>query len=101
MRKVGIMTWLFYQNYGTILQAVALSYVIKTLGYDPYEINYRTRSINNKFKWDIITILKKAMEGVNRYVDGEYKTNQKNKLYNTFIYTNMKFTSSCNTEPEL
>lgn len=101
MRKVGIMTWLFYQNYGTILQAVALSYVIKTLGYDPYEINYRTRSINNKFKWDIITILKKAMEGVNRYVDGEYKTNQKNKLYNTFIYTNMIFTSSCNTEPEL
>lgn len=60
MRKVGIMTWLFYQNYGTILQAVALSYVIKTLGYDPYEINYRTRSINNKFKWDIITILKKG-----------------------------------------
>lgn len=54
MRKVGIMTWLFYQNYGTILQAVALSYVIKTLGYDPYEINYRTRSINNKFKWFVV-----------------------------------------------
>lgn len=101
MRKIGIMTWLFYQNYGTILQAVALSHLIKTLGYDPYEINYKTRSLNNKFRWNSATIKKKGMEVINRYIDGEYKSNRKSLLYKAFISHNMKFTFSCNTEPEL
>ena len=36
MKKVGIMTWIQYQNYGTALQAGALSNIIKIMGYEPY-----------------------------------------------------------------
>lgn len=32
MKKIGIMTWIRYQNYGTALQATALSNVIQKLG---------------------------------------------------------------------
>lgn len=47
MKKVGIMTWIQYQNYGTALQAGALSNIIKMIGYEPFNINYCPRAIND------------------------------------------------------
>lgn len=40
MKKVGIMTWFHHSNYGTILQATALSHSIKKLGYNVELVNY-------------------------------------------------------------
>ncbi len=40
MKKVGIMTWYAYENYGTVLQAAALNRVIGGLGYDAVDIAY-------------------------------------------------------------
>lgn len=39
-KKIGIMTWYQYHNYGTILQAYALSKAISQLGYTTECINY-------------------------------------------------------------
>lgn len=36
------MTWYQYYNYGTALQAVALYYTIKSMGYDAHGINYKS-----------------------------------------------------------
>ena len=47
MKKVGIMTWIRYQNYGTALQAGALSNIIKMMGYKSLDINYCPRAIND------------------------------------------------------
>lgn len=40
MRKVAIMTWYHYNNYGTVLQACALSAVIAKLGYEVSVISH-------------------------------------------------------------
>lgn len=40
MKTVGIMTWYRYCNYGTALQAVALSRVLKSMGCDAVNIAY-------------------------------------------------------------
>jgi len=39
MKKVAIMTWSHYQNYGTSLQVTASTYTIQKLGYDVNVIN--------------------------------------------------------------
>lgn len=41
MSKVGIMTWHYYPNFGSALQAYALQTMIRRLGYDVRIINYR------------------------------------------------------------
>lgn len=40
MYKVGNMTWFWQHNYGTALQAVAMSEMIKKIGYSPTVIQY-------------------------------------------------------------
>lgn len=40
MYKIGIMTWFRYRNFGTALQAVALNRVIRSMGYEAYDISY-------------------------------------------------------------
>lgn len=60
MKKVGIMTWFRYQNYGTALQATALANVIRNMGYEPVEIDYKPRGINDVSQIGISTILKKV-----------------------------------------
>ena len=40
MPDVGIMTWFQHRNYGSALQAVALSETIKKVGYSPIIIKY-------------------------------------------------------------
>lgn len=52
MNKVGIITWIRYQNYGTVLQATALADVIHKMGYNPVEIDYRPRSINDDSRFN-------------------------------------------------
>ena len=39
--KIGIMTWLYNNNYGTVLQAYALQKKLRLKGYDCTLINYR------------------------------------------------------------
>ena len=44
MKKIGIMTWFQYHNYGTSLQLTALSETIKDIGYEPIVIKYHAKS---------------------------------------------------------
>ena len=39
--KVGILTWHYYSNFGSRLQAFAMQVIIQKLGYEPILINYR------------------------------------------------------------
>lgn len=45
-KKVGILTWHCYCNFGSALQAYALQETIKDLGYKPQIINYRNQQVN-------------------------------------------------------
>ena len=52
MKKIAIMTWYTHNNYGSKLQATAMSRYIKKMGYDSYFINYKPRGVlyENNFK---------------------------------------------------
>lgn len=41
MKKVGIITWHYYGNFGSVLQAYALQEAIREMGYDVEFVNYR------------------------------------------------------------
>ena len=45
MKKVAIMTWYSYENYGSKLQATAMLENIKNRGMSPTFINYIPRGI--------------------------------------------------------
>lgn len=54
-RKVGILTWHYYPNFGSALQAYALQKTISQQGYDVELVNYRlkkykTSSLKDKIK---------------------------------------------------
>ena len=40
MKKVAIMTWYHYKNFGTALQVTALSRIVEKMGYQPEVIQY-------------------------------------------------------------
>ena len=41
MKKIGLLTWHYYSNFGSMLQTHATYSVLKELGYDPRVLNYR------------------------------------------------------------
>lgn len=47
MKKIGVLTLPTLTNYGGILQAYALVYVLKKLGYDAWLINRRWNADNH------------------------------------------------------
>lgn len=58
-KKIGILTWHYYSNFGSGLQAYALQELIKDLGYDVKIINYRNPKFGlySKFNDSIRIIL--------------------------------------------
>lgn len=101
MKKVGIMTWFRYQNYGTALQATALANVMRNMGYEPVEIDYKPRGINDFSQIGISTILTKGTTFLKNCLNGTYQSSEKTKLYNAYLSSNLSVTIPCNTEPEL
>lgn len=102
MKKIGIMTWIRYQNYGTALQATALSKVIQKLGgYEVFNIDYQPRPINDKFDYRISAVAKKAAQVIKGHLNPYYSTAKKTALYDAYLDKNLNITEPCNTEPEL
>lgn len=46
--KIGIITWVHYENYGTKLQAIALQHYLKKLGHHVELINFQLPDVENK-----------------------------------------------------
>ena len=68
-KKVGILTWHYYLNFGSALQSFALSNIINSLGYDTVIVNYRNprlssipKSIRSKIKAAIRYLLAQIPE---------------------------------------
>lgn len=100
--RIGIMTWYRYENYGTVLQACALSKKIEQLGYDPRFIQYTPKGkciVEEKFDWKYIThkIKNKIINRNNRL----YVSEERHKLFKKYIELHIVETRLCNTYPEL
>lgn len=50
-KKIGILTWHYYPNFGSGLQAFALQSIIQSLGYEGLIINYRNPIYGKSIWW--------------------------------------------------
>lgn len=102
MKKVGIMTWYKYQNYGTALQAVALFHMIEQLGYEPYLIQYTPKdSVIDRIPIDFHFFKQKIREKLYNQKYRACSCKQKDQLFSNFLNCNVQETEPCNTYPEL
>lgn len=101
MKKVGIMTWFRYINYGTALQATALYKIVKQLGYQPFMIDYtpKGKTVEQKnvtAKYVAEKCIKKVrnhnMESVAADVE---------KRFHYYIHETFAISEPCKTYPEL
>lgn len=84
MKKVGIMTWYKYRNYGTALQCAALFQNIKQLGYEPSLISYNT-SVNKYVFPERESMINTIKSFVQQRLDSTYSSCEKEKLFNEFL----------------
>ena len=66
MKKVGLMTWFTFNNYGSVLQAYALGEIIKTNGLSVEYIDYQPKvKPKNIFDDSLIINFEKLLERIN------------------------------------
>lgn len=96
MKKIGIMTWYKFQNYGTALQAVALSKAIEGEELIPVLIQY-TQKYEQPFS---ISFLLKRM-GEQSSWRQNYQSEERAELFKVFLKKNIRETEPCESCPEL
>ena len=58
IKNVGILTWHYYPNFGSALQAFALQHTIESLGYKASLVNYHNPKFGQESKWkNLVKIL--------------------------------------------
>lgn len=75
--KIGILTWHYYVNFGSGLQAFALQKTIEDLGYDVRLINYRNLLYDNHCWWKILAkhILRNTICRISKSLHDKYVSN--------------------------
>lgn len=98
--KVGIMTWYQYKNYGSVLQAYALSKIIGDLNYNPEFINYISPQ---KTKDKESYTLKEALNKILKLFNGlrVYHSEDRNRVFNQFVKENLVQSDFCSSYAEL
>lgn len=80
-KKIGILTWHYYPNFGSGLQAFALQSIIQSLGYEALIINYRNPIFGRSIWW------KNFVKKVIQYTVAPFNKAIKNKtISETAIY---------------
>ncbi len=102
MKKIGIMTWYKYRNYGTLFQVTALSEIIKGFGYEPYVIQYGVRKpppgIIENVWLESATFLLKRLKDLSY---SHYDNTMKDIAFDHFISDHLIFTDQVKTLSEL
>ncbi|MBQ6384277.1 MAG: polysaccharide pyruvyl transferase family protein [Clostridia bacterium] len=104
MKKVGILTFLHNDNYGSSLQAYALQRVIREMGYDAEHIDYRPDRAE-KIRNLIISgnSPKLILEGIRKrsVQAGQAGARAKNRAIPAFYEREMKLSPVCRNHQEL
>ena len=101
-KRLAIMTWYSYMNYGTALQAVALYHTSRRMGYSADIVSYlpdlRGKSmVDESLYTKLIKKIKEMLSGKKT----AYGSAEKKEKFNTFIHENVTFTEACATASEL
>ena len=102
-KKIGLMTWYKYCNFGTALQSSAIYHVVKGLGYQPSMINYfRERRYVDKDEMSRSGVVRKGFNKVMQLLTSKTDiSNKRELLFADYIKRNTSETSVCNTYSEL
>lgn len=102
MKKIGVMTWYKYLNYGTSLQVTALCFKIKEMGYEPYIINYTpTGKIINIKKVDFRRLMESLAKKVYSYRHRNITNKKRDEKFKKFLSRSLNESAVCNTYSEL
>ena len=104
MKRVGIITFLHNDNYGSTLQAYALQTVIRNLGYDCVHLDYRPDS-----KEKILNLLRSGnspkliLDGLRKRSVQAHQAGARNKraTFTEFYGRHMRLTPVCRNRGEL
>ena len=104
--NVAMMTWYHFRNYGTALQAAALSEKLRDLGCEPHMIRYIPGTyfpVLQEYSLKAIgkRALKKALRRKYSHGHKEYLTPGKKQRFAEFLESNLQFTEECRTTADL
>jgi coenzyme F420-reducing hydrogenase beta subunit len=101
-RRVGVMTWFTYENYGTALQAIALQHVLQEMGYSPELINYRPRATRGKLgKRSLRELVDAGKSKLTRPELIPYASKERKLCFDEFIANHARISEAANSLPEL
>ena len=95
LKRIGIMTWYTYQNYGTALQAAALTHVISKLGYDANVVAYDPEMNGSHNNLSLFSRIKNRLSGTYPIID-----DVRTSTFNKFVYENIPTTKKVATEED-
>ena len=98
-KKVAIMTWYTYRNFGTALQATALTHVIENMGYSPTMIQYLPKG--GAFEPTIRALKDRIVRKIKTLFFKHYVSNEREKLYTSYFETRISETEPMRSYPEL
>lgn len=103
MKKIAIMTWFHYYNFGTSLQVTALSHAIERLGYQANVIQYipHGKIVTLRDYKNPIFYIKELQKKIINAKNQQIINNKRKKAFDDFLNTNINLTSSCTTDSEL
>lgn len=99
--KVAIMTWYSYRNYGTALQAAAMSYTVKKMAYDVDFIQYTHKPISEVRNISVSLLFKKVHNTLRRKFLQTYSSEALEKKFRDFVKSSISETEPCRSYPEL
>lgn len=103
MKKVALMTWSQYHNFGTSLQVTSLTYTMRRLGYEVDVINYTPHAklvILKDYK-DINYYIGKISSIIKNRKNKSVFDDAREKAFVKFLDKNIRLTEECQTESDL
>lgn len=101
-KKVAIMTWYTYRNYGTALQASALYHKIEQMGFEPAMIHHEPkRVVIGSSKITLLWLLKKVVIKYRYLINRDYTSLERETLFHDYLKNRVSETVLCRTFPEL
>ena len=98
-KKVAVMTWYGYDNYGTALQVSALCNQIEQCGYEVNVVQYRPKGqIEDTSRG---AIFRRILRKIGKIFNGYYTSRGKEDLFANYLNNAIVETSNCRTFPEL
>ena len=105
--KIGILTFHSTDNYGAMLQAYALSVVVRAMGFDCEIIDYRHKAITHGVEvlWpkDLVQyngLIKGSIKAVNRWRLGWFNRRNKDVKFNRFMNKRLPLSKKTYRTPE-